>query len=182
MRSSTVCWNFFFIPLNDLLVETNFIDLHPLALEDVLHKSSHSRSKADYYRRHLFINVLCHHLINHNASAADSVDESLDVDEVERLDGLRDDVQKTSSRGGLKNRKRSILPTHSLKVSNTWHSELSSLLKKEKAVNIDIILFHVIVSHSCLQAQERRQNYKKKELSLQAVKSVCSSLFIVLVE
>ncbi|KAH7922677.1 hypothetical protein BV22DRAFT_1197242 [Leucogyrophana mollusca] len=37
-------------------------DLHPLALEDVLHNRGHSRSKTDYYLRHLFIRVLCHTL------------------------------------------------------------------------------------------------------------------------
>ncbi|KAL1741279.1 hypothetical protein HDZ31DRAFT_76292 [Schizophyllum fasciatum] len=37
-------------------------DLHPLALEDVLHQRSGNRSKADYYARHLFIRILCHEL------------------------------------------------------------------------------------------------------------------------
>ncbi|KIJ53484.1 hypothetical protein M422DRAFT_25356 [Sphaerobolus stellatus SS14] len=38
-------------------------ELHPLALEDVLHKrNGHMRSKADYYHKHLFLRVLCHAL------------------------------------------------------------------------------------------------------------------------
>ncbi|EGN93721.1 hypothetical protein SERLA73DRAFT_63839 [Serpula lacrymans var. lacrymans S7.3] len=37
-------------------------DLHPLALEDVLHQRGHSRSKSDYYTQHLFIRVLSHTL------------------------------------------------------------------------------------------------------------------------
>ncbi|KAG1813918.1 uncharacterized protein BJ212DRAFT_383571 [Suillus subaureus] len=37
-------------------------DLHPLALEDVLHKCGHTRSKTDYYSQHLFIHVLSHTL------------------------------------------------------------------------------------------------------------------------
>ncbi|KAG1747602.1 hypothetical protein EDB19DRAFT_1685600 [Suillus lakei] len=37
-------------------------DLHPLALEDVLHKRGHTRSKTDYYSQHLFIHVLSHTL------------------------------------------------------------------------------------------------------------------------
>lgn len=36
------------------------IDLHPLALEDVLHDRHHARSKADYYPKHLFLRILCH--------------------------------------------------------------------------------------------------------------------------
>ncbi|KAF7327499.1 Magnesium-like protein [Mycena kentingensis (nom. inval.)] len=37
-------------------------DLHPLALEDVFSTRSQTRSKADYYTRHLFLRVLCHEL------------------------------------------------------------------------------------------------------------------------
>jgi Mg2+ and Co2+ transporter CorA len=37
-------------------------DLHPLALEDVLHQRDQNRSKADYYSKHLFLRVLCHTL------------------------------------------------------------------------------------------------------------------------
>ncbi|EIW87253.1 hypothetical protein CONPUDRAFT_161839 [Coniophora puteana RWD-64-598 SS2] len=35
-------------------------ELHPLALEDILHQRGHARSKADYYPTQLFIRVLCH--------------------------------------------------------------------------------------------------------------------------
>lgn len=37
-------------------------DLHPLALEDVLHQRQKARSKADYYPQHLFIRLLRHTL------------------------------------------------------------------------------------------------------------------------
>jgi Mg2+ and Co2+ transporter CorA len=37
-------------------------NLHPLAIEDVLHARRNARSKADYYTRHLFIHVLTHKL------------------------------------------------------------------------------------------------------------------------
>jgi hypothetical protein len=37
--------------------------MHPLAVEDLLHqRSTHARSKADYYSKHLFLRVLCHTL------------------------------------------------------------------------------------------------------------------------
>lgn len=36
--------------------------MHPLSIEDLLHRRGHSRSKADYYPKHLFIRVLCHTL------------------------------------------------------------------------------------------------------------------------
>lgn len=38
------------------------LDIHPLALEDVLHARGHARSKADYYTKHLFLRLLCHTL------------------------------------------------------------------------------------------------------------------------
>ncbi|KIK71539.1 hypothetical protein GYMLUDRAFT_186369 [Collybiopsis luxurians FD-317 M1] len=37
-------------------------DIHPLALEDVFHTRSQTRSKADYYAKHLFLRILCHEL------------------------------------------------------------------------------------------------------------------------
>lgn len=37
-------------------------NLHPLALEDVLHQRGHARSKADYYTQHLFLRILSHSL------------------------------------------------------------------------------------------------------------------------
>ena len=40
-----------------------FVELHPLALEDVFHGHSGNRSKADYYTKHLFLRVLCHELL-----------------------------------------------------------------------------------------------------------------------
>ncbi|KAI6015631.1 hypothetical protein EDC04DRAFT_2903730 [Pisolithus marmoratus] len=45
-------------------------DLHPLAIEDVLHRRGHQRSKADYYLKHLFIQVLSHTLYDPDAPEA----------------------------------------------------------------------------------------------------------------
>jgi hypothetical protein len=36
--------------------------MHPLSVEDLLHPYGHTRSKADYYPKHLFIRILCHTL------------------------------------------------------------------------------------------------------------------------
>lgn len=41
----------------------SYLDLHPLALEDVFHEHSGNRSKADYYTQHLFLRVLAHELV-----------------------------------------------------------------------------------------------------------------------
>ncbi|KAI5114924.1 hypothetical protein M0805_005179, partial [Coniferiporia weirii] len=46
-------------------------DMHPLALEDVLHqRASQSRSKADYYVQHLFLRVLRHTLADSDDSSS----------------------------------------------------------------------------------------------------------------
>ncbi|KAI0307651.1 hypothetical protein B0F90DRAFT_1829577 [Multifurca ochricompacta] len=37
-----------------------FQDMHPLSIEDLLHRHGHARLKADYYPKHLFLRVLCH--------------------------------------------------------------------------------------------------------------------------
>ncbi|KAI8980569.1 hypothetical protein BD414DRAFT_492607 [Trametes punicea] len=48
-------------------------DMHPLALEDVLHQRGNARSKADYYPQHLFLRVLCHSLSNEEDGAMTSL-------------------------------------------------------------------------------------------------------------
>ncbi|KAI0829056.1 hypothetical protein BC628DRAFT_1315896 [Trametes gibbosa] len=48
-------------------------DMHPLALEDLLHQRGHARSKADYYPQHLFLRVLCHSLTNEDDSGSPSI-------------------------------------------------------------------------------------------------------------
>ncbi|KIJ20331.1 hypothetical protein PAXINDRAFT_127039 [Paxillus involutus ATCC 200175] len=57
-------------------------DLHPLAVEDVLHQRRQARSKADYYPKHLFIRILSHTLENsHSGSPTDSGYIPEDMDE-----------------------------------------------------------------------------------------------------
>ncbi|PCH36397.1 hypothetical protein WOLCODRAFT_82117 [Wolfiporia cocos MD-104 SS10] len=48
-------------------------DMHPLAVEDLLHHPyGHARSKADYYPKHLFLRLLCHQLGHDGDSTLDS--------------------------------------------------------------------------------------------------------------
>ncbi|KLO20175.1 hypothetical protein SCHPADRAFT_934778 [Schizopora paradoxa] len=46
---------------------TQKYDIHPLALEDVIHGRMNSRSKADYFSKHLFIRVLRHTILPEDA-------------------------------------------------------------------------------------------------------------------
>lgn len=52
-------------------------DLHPLALEDILHQHGHARSKADYYNKHLFLRVLCHALTHRTDCVPDMLDPEI---------------------------------------------------------------------------------------------------------
>ncbi|GAA5902122.1 hypothetical protein JCM5296_006609 [Sporobolomyces johnsonii] len=54
-------------------------DLHPLSLEDMLHhgSSSATKSKADYYRQHLFVRLLQHRTLQHPGFDPDFPEEIL---------------------------------------------------------------------------------------------------------
>ncbi|KAI6136115.1 hypothetical protein F5141DRAFT_996716 [Pisolithus sp. B1] len=73
-------------------------DLHPLAVEDVLHRRSHLRSKADYYPKHLFIQVLSHTLYDPDAPERNEAleDLALDVPDAEDSGGNPEVMWKTS--------------------------------------------------------------------------------------
>jgi hypothetical protein len=124
-----------------LLLIFFFVDLHPLALEDVLNGNPHTRSKADYYSRHLFLRVLCHDLAADDQSRPAEVDtQSLDISEISSLEG--EEVISDESKNGdplansnLKQRKFSILPTHFREARTGYRGDqLRKLLMNEKAV------------------------------------------------
>ncbi|KAJ7511880.1 hypothetical protein B0H11DRAFT_1953501 [Mycena galericulata] len=45
-------------------------ELHPLALEDVLHMRPDNLSKADYFTHHLFLRILCHDVVDESSPVA----------------------------------------------------------------------------------------------------------------
>jgi hypothetical protein len=49
-----------------------FKEMHPLSVEDILHRRGHALSKADYYPKHLFIRVLCHTLDSAHSTSQSS--------------------------------------------------------------------------------------------------------------
>ena len=54
------------------------IDIHPLALEDVLHqRGNQARSKADYYYQHVYIRILRHALSDEDDSTGESIAPSI---------------------------------------------------------------------------------------------------------
>src|SRR5258708_36792656 len=88
------------------------IDLHPLALEDVLNGNPDTRSKADYYARHLFLRVLCHELASDEDPTPLGGLQSQSFDSLEDEEVEGENVSDESKIGEPLTRKLSILPTH----------------------------------------------------------------------
>ena len=66
IKAVSIAYSTLFVSIFYILASiylTFVTDLHPLALEDVFHGHSRTRSKADYYTQHLFLQVLCHLLV-----------------------------------------------------------------------------------------------------------------------
>ncbi|KIJ66521.1 hypothetical protein HYDPIDRAFT_86366 [Hydnomerulius pinastri MD-312] len=76
-------------------------DLHPLAVEDLLHQRGQSRSKSDYYLKHLFIRILSHTLDNLNSSrpadASEDIPEDMDTED----DQPREPIRRAASPGPM---------------------------------------------------------------------------------
>ncbi|KAF9225244.1 hypothetical protein BS17DRAFT_778349 [Gyrodon lividus] len=71
-------------------------DLHPLAVEDVLHQRRQARSKTDYYPKHLFIRLLSHTLENFGSSSAADTSEYIPED-VDGGDLPKEPIHRASS-------------------------------------------------------------------------------------
>ncbi|KAF6754206.1 magnesium transporter [Ephemerocybe angulata] len=124
--------------------------LHPLALEDVFNKDTRSRSKADYYSKHLFIRVMCHELglpDDYPAAITDELRSSSPeplADEEPEKDGedqegpefdgdtLRASVSKTKQ---STKRRRPLLPRTFADLpsrNDTAQSRLANLIKQDQ--------------------------------------------------
>lgn len=68
-------------------------DLHPLALEDVLHNRAQARSKADYYMQHLFIRVLRHTLAPEDEEILDDPGSITRLPRSASPDSMFDDIE-----------------------------------------------------------------------------------------
>ncbi|KAF8987490.1 hypothetical protein BDQ17DRAFT_1393525 [Cyathus striatus] len=156
-------------------------DLHPLALEDVFHGHSRTRSKADYYTRHLFLRVLCHELggpdepigmsqtTTYGSTISTQIDEREEnseqnekvLDEERGMDG--DTLNPKTSPLRIMRRRRPILPMNRndmIGKPNTINSTFSRFAKNELAAST---------------GKSNHQKLKEQEVSLDALKK--ASLF-----
>ncbi|KAK7032805.1 magnesium-like protein [Favolaschia claudopus] len=151
-------------------------DLHPLALEDVFHTRSQTRSKVDYYTQHLFLRVLCHELRDANEPYTSSPAQGSTLTDLPRSDSptaftdeeaalemremgqgdFGDDEKTLRGTNNSSRRKRPLLPTtrpnprHSTKARSRL-SELSA------------------IRHEAADDAERKRRYE--DAALQALKS-----------
>lgn len=109
-----------------------------MALEDVLNGNPHTRSKADYYSKHLFLRVLCHVL-----AAEDVSKPHTPLTEVATSD-LSDYEDKSKygdlvANADLKFPETPILPTYSPEPRTPKRVDrLRKLLMRQKAVHQSI--------------------------------------------
>lgn len=130
MSALAIRYGMFCYPMGNGMC-SGIADIHPLALEDVLHRRDQARSKADYYMKHLFIRILRHTLApenDHDANVpkftnAPRCASPLDVEDVsddERGDGL---VKGGSEDEALESARRKF----SLKRRNTRRTRMRTM-------------------------------------------------------
>lgn len=175
-----------------------FLDLHPLALEDVFSPRSQNRSKADYYSKHLFLRILCHELgvpdgeidplhtpaygstlIGGPRSTSplpiedeDGKVEQSGADDEPTLYGSSPNSTTAKKRG-----RRPLLPSsmgdlEAMLGDSGSPSRLSKLLRAERAVGTEVLLMFRTLIRRQKQAAEAHEAHKEEEVSLEALKKV----------
>lgn len=121
-------------------------DLHPLALEDIFHSRRQNRSKADYYPKHLFLQILCHELkdvdeYDERSQMLTGLPLSSSPEPMSEEDEPGDVLDEDSYRRPMKRRKRPFLPNSRLRdmeaMLDSRHSRSSfaKLLETESAIS-----------------------------------------------
>lgn len=87
------------------------LGLHPLALEEIIHSDSRSHSRAEYYRKHLFLRVLCHEFVDEQHASSTrtrsytdfprsaSPEPIADFDSTKEIPSASDDMMKEKGPG-----------------------------------------------------------------------------------
>ena len=154
IKAVSIAYGAFFVPMyiGDFFFMTCGTDLHPLALEDVFHGHSQTRSKADYYTQHLFLQVLCHLLVKpqeeedfssaYNIERTTTSPEPMADLEEEPLKGGDQSNNHWKPNGSSSSKRRTLDPllplnhAHTFTMKRNPFSDLTRLLQKEGEVSL----------------------------------------------
>ena len=162
---------FFLFPLYFKFGKKAFLtcgtDLHPLALEDVFHGHSRTRSKADYYTQHLFLQVLCHLLVKpqeeDDSSSTYSLERTtspepmtnLEEEPLKDVEQLNNHWKPTGSSFSNGRTLDPLLPLnngHAYMMKRNPFSSFTRLLQKDNEVSPDTMcknIFFFFHSYTC---------------------------------
>ena len=121
-------------------------DLHPLALEDVFHGHSQTRSKADYYTEHLFLQVLCHLLVKPQEEEDFSSTYNMEIERTaspEPMISLEEEPQKEVNQssnhrqpnGPSSSKGRTLDPLLPLNHTHTFTMERNPTMERKPTIN-----------------------------------------------
>lgn len=107
------------------------VDLHPLALEDILHHPNRVRSKADYYPQHLFLRIISHTLAKEEDQSKTYVHDIPRSESPEPMDEKTDfstggsGSKASEDNSGLRSRLKRVV-TSDLETGDTFHDPASA--------------------------------------------------------
>jgi hypothetical protein len=151
IKAVSIAYGELFVPLYIGKHLTGVTDLHPLALEDVFHGHSRTRSKADYYTQHLFLQVLCHLLVKpqeeedssstYNIERTTSPEPMTNVEEeplkdVNQFNSHCNPTGSSSSNGHILDPLLPLNHTHTFTMKRNPFSNFTRLLLKEGEVSL----------------------------------------------
>ena len=150
IKAVSIAYGWLFVPMCIVKYLIYGTDLHPLALEDVFHGHSQTRSKADYYSQHLFLQVLSHLLVkpqededptnSYNIERTTSPEPMSNLEE-EPLKEVHQSKHNSKSNGSSSLKGRTLDPLLPLNHSHTFtmkrnpFSEFTRLLQREDEVS-----------------------------------------------
>ena len=173
IKAVSIAYSAFFVPLYIGKHLTCRTDLHPLALEDVFHGHSRTRSKADYYTQHLFLQVLCHLLAKpqeeedsssyesstYNTERTTSPGPIINLEEKPQKEINQLNKQPTGSSSANGRTLQPLLPlnhAHTYSMKRNPFSKFSRLLQKEGEVSLIQCQYFFFIDISFLAASSTR--------------------------
>lgn len=93
--------------------------LHPLAVEDALRSLNSPRSKLDFYRNHLYLQILIHHMHDQDSIEVAEAAEALASGKIDEI-VIEDEEEVESRKHKSKPKKERNSQAQAKKASSTW--------------------------------------------------------------